>query len=170
MRKFFKVISGYFEKSAIRHTLANKDGNTLPLIMISMFILFSFSIVMVEVYRIHSIHSHIEHELQRAVNIAVEDAMEDSWRQDKLNMLNVSKAHSDFHSYLQYDLGLNGAHQMIKDGQLIYTLEFDIIDAQIDPPMLLVSGEARVRSAFAFLADDILIPFNIRSKNFRVDG
>jgi hypothetical protein len=156
--------------SGIRRAVNNVDGNLLPLMLVLIFVLLSLSVILSEIYRIHGIHSHLEYELQRAVNIAVEDAMEDSWRQDKLNKLDAAKARSFFFYYLQNDLGLSGGYQKIGDGKIVYTLVFDDIDTQIDPPRLLVSGHARVRSEFAFLVDDIRIPFTIRSKNFRIDG
>jgi len=155
-------------KASIQMLFHNKRGNMLPLIMVIVFVLFSFSMILAEVFRINGIQSHIEYELQRAVNIAVEYSMQDSWRQDKLNRLDAAQARSVFYDYLYTELALNGANQKIEE-KLIYTLELNNVEAQIEPPRLLVSGVARVRSAFVFLIDDINIPFDIKSKNFRLE-
>ena len=153
----------------MREILKDKSGSMLILTMIILFFLFSISLVLGEIYRLHSIGAHVEYELQRAVNIAVEEAMKDSWRQDKYGKLDTAKAKADFYDYLTNELALNAAYQKSKDGGIVYTLEFDSVTAIEDPPRLQVTGTAKVKPAFPFLTGDIVIPFDIKSKNARLD-
>lgn len=137
--------------------------------LVILIFLFTFSALIGEIYRIHSIRTHVEYELQRAVNIAVEEAMRDSWRQDKLNKLDTIRAEEDLMDYLTVHLGLNAAYQKHNEGNLIYELALDTLTVTEDPPRLFMQGKITIINLFPFLSQNIEIPFSISSKNGRID-
>jgi len=147
----------------------DKSGNMLILTLFILMFLFSFSAIIGEVFRLNSIQGHVEYELQRAVNVAVEEAMHDTWRQDKFIKLDTTQAETDFYTYLHEDLGLDHNLQKVKDGAVIYTLSIETFEATSDPPRLTVKGRALTPSAFPFLTDEVEIPFTISSRNVRLD-
>jgi len=141
----------------------------LILTMIIVFIITSLSVTVGEFYRIHLLQQDIEYQLQRTVNCAVEFAMGDSYRQDKVVNLDVGKAKREFYTYLQEDVGLDSRHRKYKGGKLAYRLYFSSVDGTSNPAVLTVRGEAEASSLFAFLTGDIIIPFEISSTNYRID-
>lgn len=149
--------------------LRDKSGNMLILTLFILMFLFTFSGIVGEIFRLNSIQGHVEYELQRAVNIAVEEAMHDTWRQDKFIKLDTAQAEADFYAYLHDDLGLDSHLKMIRDGVVFYTLSLETLDSSYDPPRLMVKGRAITKSAFPFLTGDVEIPFQIASRNVRLD-
>ena len=149
--------------------LKDKSGSMFVYVLIILTFLFSFSLIVSEFYRIHSIQTHGEYEIQRAVNISVEEAMHDSFRQDKLGRLDTARARQNFTNYLRQDLGLNTSMQMRADGRTVYTLRLDTVTATEDPPRLNVQGSIIIPSAYPFLSGDVEVPFNISSRNTRID-
>ena len=69
-----------------------KKGSGLLLVMILVFFMITFIVTVGEFYRVHIMQQEIEMHLQRTVNCAVEYAMGDSYRQDKIVNLNVGLA------------------------------------------------------------------------------
>lgn len=147
----------------------NKSGSFPIFAFIIIFVLLTFSCMIMEVYRVHSLQSHVEYELQRAVNIAVEEAMHDTWRIDKFNKLDTAQATADFYDYLYNDLELTHTLEKMQDGKKVYTLQFNGITTTYDPPRLFVKGNLKLKSAFDFLVGEVNVPFQIASKNKRID-
>jgi len=146
-----------------------KSAEVNILIMIIAFVLIMLTVTVGEFFRIHMLQQDIEYQLQRSVNCAVEYAMGDSYRQDKINKLNVAVAESEFYTYLQDDVGLDSSHRKYKDGKLVYRLHFTDVSGIISPAEFTVKGYAQAKSIFSFLTNDIKIPFKISSTNYRVD-
>lgn len=139
------------------------------LIMIIAFVLIMLTVTVGEFFRIHMLQQDIEYQLQRSVNCAVEYAMGDSYRQDKITNLDVATAESEFYTYLLDDVGLDSLHRKYKDGNLVYRLHFTDVSGTSSPAEFTVKGYANAKSIFSFLTNDIKIPFKISSTNFRVD-
>lgn len=146
-----------------------KSAEVNILIMIIAFVLIMLTVTVGEFFRIHMLQQDIEYQLQRSVNCAVEYAMGDSYRQDKIINLNVSLAESEFYSYLIDDVGLDSSHRKFKDGELVYRLHFTDVSGISSTAEFTVKGYAQAKSIFSFLTNDIKIPFKISSTNFRVD-
>ncbi len=146
-----------------------KRGSGLLLIMILVFFMVTFIVTVGEFYRIHILQQDIETHLQRTVNCAVEYAMGDSYRQDKIVNLNVGLAKNKFYKFLGEDMGLDGYNRKYKDGELVYRLYFSSVNGTSNPAVFTVKGTAKARSLYSFLIGDIEIPFNISSTNFRMD-
>lgn len=146
-----------------------KECDGMLLTMIIVFVLVTLSVTVGEFYRIHILQQEIEYQLQRTVNCAVEYAMGDSYRQDKIINLNVVEAKKQFYQYLQEDARLDSKHRKYKNGKLSYQLHFSDVDGSSNPAVLTVRGTAEASSLFAFLSGSIKIPFEISSTNYRVD-
>lgn len=149
--------------------LRDKSGNMIILLLFILMFLFSFSAIISEIFRVNSIQGHVEAELQRAVNIAIEDAMHDTWRQDAYAKVDTSLAEEKFIHYLNDELDLTSGLEKWQDGKKVYSLVIDDINSSYDPPRLTVKGKAILKSAFKFLTSDIEIPFDISSRNGRID-
>ncbi len=146
-----------------------KKGSGLVLVMILVFFMITFIITVGEFYRVHIMQQEIETHLQRTVNCAVEYAMGDSYRQDKIINLNVGLAKNKFYKFLGDDMGLDSYNRKYKGGKLIYTLKFTSVNGTSNPAVFTVKGYASARSLFSFLTGNIEIPFDISSTNFRID-
>ncbi len=148
---------------------AKKECDGMLLTMIIVFVLVTLTVTVGEFYRIHLLQQEIEYNLQRTVNCAVEYAMGDSYRQDKITNLNVAEAKQQFYQYLQEDAGLDSQYRKYKNGKLSYQLHFVSVDGSSKPAVLTAKGTAEASSLFAFLTGGIKIPFEISSTNYRVD-
>ncbi|GHU94343.1 hypothetical protein FACS1894208_05250 [Clostridia bacterium] len=148
--------------------ITDKSGSMFVYVMIILLFLFSFTGVMSEVYRVHSIQAHVEYEIQRAVNIAVEEAMTDSYRQDKINILDTAKAERNLRDYFSVCLGLNNAMAKYKDDALVYQITCTVSTTE-NPPRMQVSGTIIIPSLYPMLATNIEVPFMVSSRNGRVD-
>lgn len=146
-----------------------KKGSGLILVMILVFFMITFIVTVGEFYRVHIMQQEIETHLQRTVNCAVEYAMGDSYRQDKIVNLNVGLAKNKFYKFLGDDMGLDSYNRKYRDGKFIYRLNFTSVNGTSNPAVFTVKGYASARSLFSFLIGEIEIPFNISSTNFRMD-
>lgn len=152
----------------MKFCLKKKCSATI-LTMILVFFMITFIVTIGEFYRIHLLQQDIEYQLQRSVNCAVEYAMGDSYRQDKITNLNVGVAKTKFYKFIRDDMGLDSNNRKYKDGKLVYTLEFVSVNGTSNPAVFNVKGYASARSLFSFLTGNIEIPFDISSTNFRTD-
>ncbi len=149
--------------------LKDQSGSMFVFVLIILIFLLTFSALIGEYYRIHSIQNHCEYEIQRAVNVCVEEAMIDSFRQDKIGHLDTARAIQNFSNYLTRDIGLTQAREMVSDGTLVYSLRLDSVSATEDPPRLFAKGTVFIPSAYPFLIETVQVPFDIASRNGRID-
>ena len=156
-------------KRLILKFTAKKRADGLILTMIMVFFLITFSVTIGEYYRIHSVQQDIEYQLQRSVNCAVEYAMGDAYRQDKITNLDVAEARRQFYKYLLEDAGLDGSYRKYKNGKQAYKLNFSEVSGTSNPAVFTVKGEAVTESIFSFLTGAVQIPFKISSTNYRTD-
>ncbi len=166
MRSWFRKLRTTWKS----HLQNKKRADGLILTMVIVFVIITLTVTVGEFYRIHLLQQDIEYQLQRSVNCAVEFAMGDSYRQDKIVNLNVTEAKREFYKYLQIDVGLDSRNRKYKNGKLSYRLYFDDVSGTINPAVFTVRGEVEAPSLFAFLTvKNIKIPFEISSTNYRVD-
>lgn len=168
--------SGLFERcgkaargAAELDIIRDRSGTMFMYVLIILIFLFTFSVLVGEFYRIHSIRTNVEYQVQRAVNIAVEEAKIDSFRQDKLGRLDTARAQQNFINYLHHSKDLNPALQKFVDGTLVYTIQLDSITATENPPRLQAIGKIIIPSAYPFLVTNVEVPFSIASRNVRID-
>ena len=143
------------------------DGTILTMIIV--FFLVSMTVTVGEYFRIHMLQQDIEYQIQRSVNCAVEFAMGDSYRQDKVINLNVDDAKDEFYKYLKEDTGLDDEYKKYSGGRVSYKLFINDVSGNVNPAVFTVKGYAEADSLFSFLIGKIKIPFNISSTNYRTD-
>ena len=143
------------------------DGTILTMIIV--FFLVSMTVTVGEYFRIHMLQQDIEYQIQRSVNCAVEFAMGDSYRQDKVINLNVDDAKDEFYKYLKEDTGLDDEYKKYSGGRVSYKLFINDVSGNSNPAVFTVKGYAEADSLFSFLIGKIKIPFNISSTNYRTD-
>ena len=146
-----------------------KRGDGTILTMIIVFMVVSMSVTVGEYYRIHMLQQDVEYQLQRSVNCAVEYAMGDSYRQDKIVNLNVNEAKTQFRKYIVEDTGLDDELRKYKGGREQYKLHISSLTGTSNPATFTVKGYAEADTLFSFLTQKIKIPFNISSTNYRLD-
>lgn len=146
-----------------------KRGDGTILTMIIVFMVVSMSVTVGEYYRIHMLQQDVEYQLQRSVNCAVEYAMGDSYRQDKIVNLNVNEAKIQFRKYIVEDTGLDDELRKYKGGREQYMLHISSLTGTSNPATFTVKGYAEADTLFSFLTQKIKIPFNISSTNYRLD-
>lgn len=146
-----------------------KGGSGTILTMILVFFMVTLTVTVGEFYRIHLLQQDIEYGLQRSVNCAVEFAMGDSYRQDKIINLDVAVAKREFYKYLVEDMQLDSMRRKYKNGRMVYRLNLSSVTGSSNPAVFEVKGYAEADSLFAFLSGRIKIPFEISSTNYRLD-
>ena len=153
----------------MKKLLKDRSGSMYMIVVLFMALIGLVILIVTEIMRIHSIASHVETELSRAVNIAVEAAMYDSWRMDKYGELDPAVARNEFYNYLYADLGLNGSHEMHNGGDRIYRIQFTGVTTEAIPPRMEAKGTVHIRSLFSFILPETEVPFSVRSRNRRID-
>lgn len=166
MRNIFKATRTRWLSKSIN---CKKPCGGMILTMIIAFVLLTFSTVIGEFYRIHILQQNIEYQLQRSVNCAVEYAMGDSYRQDKIVNLDVALAKSEFNKYLGSDVGLDSENKKRKNGTVVYKLNFSSVSGTSNPAVFTVKGTAEANSLFSFLVGKVEIPFQVSSTNYRLN-
>lgn len=156
-------------KKKIKSVFKKKRCDGTILTMIIVFVLVTVTVTVGEYYRIHMLQQDIEYQIQRSVNCAVEYAMGDTYRQDKIINLNVSEAKTQFNKYVKDDIGLDVHLQKIKSGRVEYKLHITKLDGTSKPAVFTAEGYAEADTLFSFLVGKIKIPFRISSTNFRTD-
>ena len=166
MKNIFKAM----RKKWLLKSISRKKpcGGMVPT-MIIVFVLVTFSTVIGEFYRIYILQQDIEYQLQRSVNCAVEYAMGDSYRQDKIVNLDVALAKSEFYKYLCTDVGLDSENKKQKNGVIVYKLNFSSVSGTSNPAVFTVKGTAEANSLYSFLVGKVEIPFQVSSTNYRID-
>lgn len=145
-----------------------KTGSAGVSLLIFMLVIMAFATVVGEYMRIHTIQTKVEQQLIQASNIAIETAMHDSYRQDHEGYIDYQVAYDAFYSYLYYEMGLDSSLRLYgNDGELLYQLECGNLGLMETPPAVTFECTLRAHSIFSFFTDDIVVPFNIRSKNAR---
>ena len=166
---FSKGIKKHFQKIK-KAFMRKKKADGMIFTMIIVFFIMIFSVTIGEYFRISMLQQDIEYQLQRSVNCAVEYAMGDEYRQDKITNLNVTEAKRQFLIYITEDTGLDSSYRKIKNGKMVYRLHLTNLSGASNPAVFTVRGYAEAKSLFAFLSGKMIkIPFNISSTNFRTD-
>ena len=149
--------------------MRKKRGEGTLLTMILVFVVISITVTVGEYFRIHMLQQDIDYQLQRSVNCAVEYAMGDSYRQDKIINLNVAEAKTQFDKYITDNTGLDSSLRKMKGTREAYKLYISSKSGTSNPAVFTVKGYAEADSLFSFLIGKIVIPFEISSTNYRLD-
>lgn len=151
-----------------RRIMNNRKGDAFVFILILVFFILTLAAILIEYFRMESLYQQVEYVLQRGVNDSVEYAMLDEYRRDGYSRMDSALAEETLYEYLHESMGLNSELDKYADGQWVYKLEIESMDATDDPPRLTLKGSLKTRSIFSFLTGEVRLPFTISSVNNRI--
>ena len=152
-----------------RRIMNNRKGDAFVFILILVFFILTLAAILIEYFGMESLYPQVEYVLQRGVNDSVEYAMLDEYRRDGYSRMDSALAEETLYEYLHESMGLNSELDKYADGQWVYKLEIESLDATDDPPRLTLKGTLKTRSIFSFLTGEVQLPFTISSVNNRIE-
>ncbi len=147
----------------------NRKGDAFMFILILVFFILTLAAILIEYFRVESLYQQVEYVLQCGVNDSVEYAMLDEYRRDGYSRMDSALAEETLYEYLHESMGLDSDLNKYADGQWVYQLEIESIDATDNPPRLTLKGALKTRSIFSFLTGEVRLPFTISSVNNRIE-
>jgi len=146
----------------------NKGDLAIWLFLIT-FVLLTVAGIVIEVLRVHNVYEHVQSELGRAVNTAVEYAIDDDSRIDEITRMDTLVATSQFYDYLYNELELtSGLAKIGGDGKTAYSLSISSLSVTDSAPRMVVTGTVTVNSIFGYLTD-VKAGFTITNRAVRTD-
>lgn len=152
-----------------KRIMNNRKGDAFMFILILVFFILTLAAILIEYFRMESLYQQVEYVLQRGVNDSVEYAMLDEYRRDGCSRMDSALAEETLYEYLHESMGLDSDLNKYADGQWVYQLEIESMDATDDPPRLTLKGSLKTRSIFSFLTGEVRLPFTISSVNNRIE-
>lgn len=152
-----------------RRIMNNRKGDAFMFILILVFFILTLAAILIEYFRVESLYQQVEYVLQCGVNDSVEYAMLDEYRRDGYSRMDSALAEETLYEYLHESMGLDSDLNKYADGQWVYQLEIESIDATDNPPRLTLKGALKTRSIFSFLTGEVRLPFTISSVNNRIE-
>lgn len=152
-----------------RQHITNRRGDSFLFMIILVFLILTLAVILTEYFRMESLYQQVEYVLQRGVNSSVDYAMLDEYRKDGCGRMDGNLAVDMLYQYFQEEMGLDAGLNKYIDGQWVYTLEIQSIDASDEPPKLTLTGDLKTRSIFSFLNGEIRLPFTVASANNRIE-
>ena len=153
----------------LHRILNNRQGSAFVFILIIVFFILTLAAILIEYFRMESLYQQVEYVLQRGVNTSVEYAMLDEYRRDGYGRMDSALAEETLYAYFQENMGLDSELNKYIDGQWVYQLEVQSIDASDAPPQLTLKGSLKTRSIFSILTGEVRLPFAISSVNNRIE-
>ncbi len=152
----------------IKAILKNRRGDTFVFIFILVFFILTLAAILIEYFRMESLHQQVEYVLQRGVNSSVEYALRDEYRRDGYTLLDTEAAEERLYEYLHVSMGLDSELNKYAGEEWNYRLEIKNVQATESPPRLTLAGEIKTRSIFNFLTGEVRLPFTISSVNTKI--
>jgi len=141
--------TGINVKTIIRPTTCRDRGSAGIGALLLFAVTIAAFLLVCEFFYAFNVKQGVEIELTRAVNTAVNLAMSDAHRQDRLLELDAGAAYDSFHEYLHYDMKLSSSFEARSaKGDLLYTLELENVIINPSPPGMRVSAYVTARSLF----------------------
>ena len=159
-------------KPLLERLKTDNRGSSYVSLFIALMLIFMLTFTLGEYFRLLGVRDEAGRQIQRGINVAVEEAMRDTWRWDKTSVLDRNKVLTLFDQYMRWEVGLDSNYRLNSSitGEEIWRLEITNRVAVDSPsPHFRVEGNIVTRSVLSFLTDDVVIPFSIRSRNMRLD-
>lgn len=152
----------------IKRFLNDEKGDVLVSSLIVLFIVFMMAFFALYGSHLYDMHEQISEEVERSLNLAIKEAMQDGRRLDAESYIDSNDTKEFFYDSLKKDMGLNESFKMIKDGKVIYSLKINNIEIEEEEARAKAKGIATYEANFGFFKKDIDIPINVKSKNMRL--
>lgn len=153
----------------LRKLLKCRNGSMHIMLIFIIFFAMGALCFISEALHINGINDHINDELNRAANLAIKEAMYDSYRIDYVGKFNEELAITGFYDYLYDEMGLDNSLRKYNEGRLAYTIEIKELNIDGDTTRLNLKAITFVPSLFGF-GMDWQLPIDVTSRNMRVDG
>ena len=142
----------------MRTLLKDKSGSVPILSFGFIFLLLVITFLTVEMGSTYENYDYCMDVLQRSCNSAVEANIDDTYRADKVLILDTAGAEADFHSFVASDLSSR------------YNLVVDSISCTETPPSMTVTGSVTFNTIFAqYDWDDLTFTFKVRATNYDLE-
>ena len=143
------------------------DIGVLPLVIFVVFL--AIGGIANEMVRFFAIQDQMSVELNRAVNLCVKTAMYDSYRMDKENHLDPEIAEEAFYDYLHEYMDLDDRFERYSDDdELMYRIKVNTLEINGDTTRATAKGI--IYAPGFFHIGTFELPFNVTSRNQRIDG
>ena len=142
----------------MKDLLKDKAGSLSILSIGFVFVLLSLTFLTVEMGGTYENYDYCMDVLQRSCNSAVEANIDDTYRADKVLILDTAGAEADFLSFVSADLSPR------------YQTTIDSIDCTASPPSMTVTGAVTFDTIFGQYGwDDLTFSFKVRATNYDLD-
>ena len=142
----------------MRTLLKDKRGSVPILSFGFIFLLLVMTFLTVEMGSTYENYDYCMDVLQRSCNSAVEANIDDTYRADKVLILDPVGAEADFRSFVASDLSTR------------YHLVIDNISCTETPPSMTVTGSVTFNTIFAqYDWDDLTFTFKVRATNYDLE-
>lgn len=163
----------------------NKNGAVFFMMVFVFLVVFFFLIAGIEITKLYSVSFTVETNLRRLVNNAVENNIDDAWRADGYNYLNVDEAKAEFvdlfHSYTITTGGTNAylnpegiinGNRFSDTGEFLFVINITSLEADRETATMACAGTLYLANSIPGLVGNMMfeIPITIRSTNFRTDS
>ncbi len=151
--------------------MKKRDGSANVFFLLFFILFILITTITVEFYHIFTVKEHVETELSRAVNIAVDTAMLDEYRMEHISMIHIPTAQSAFESYLHNEMQLDSANERKQDGKVLYRMILHKTVLENNPVVFEVSGVVITKPVLLsdFVPMEIEIPFKVKARNQRYE-
>jgi hypothetical protein len=132
---------------------------SVPILFIGfIFILLILTLLLLEMGAAYENFDNAEAILQRSCNSAVEKNIDDTYRADRVLLLDTAAAEADFRSYVASDMPDK------------YTISIHSITMNETPPAMTVTGTVTFSTLFdQFDIDDVTFRFEVSATNTRLE-
>ena len=142
----------------MRTLLKDKRGSVPILSFCFIFLLLVMTFLTVEMGSTYENYDYCMDVLQRSCNSAVEANIDDTYRADKVLILDPVGAEADFRSFVASDLSSR------------YHLVIDNVSCTETPPSMTVTGSVTFNTIFAqYDWDDLTFTFKVRATNYDLE-
>ena len=142
----------------MRKLLKGKSGSVPILSFGFIFLLLLMTFLTIEMGSTYENYDNCMDVLQRSSNSAVEANIDDTYRADKVLILDAAGAEADFHSFVSSDLTDR------------YQLTVQSINCTETPPSMEVIGTVTFNTIFAqYDWDDLTFSFKVRATNYDLE-
>ena len=142
----------------MRTLLKDKRGSVPILSFGFIFLLLVMTFLTVEMGSTYENYDYCMDVLQRSCNSAVEANIDDTYRADKVLILDPVGAEADFRSFVASDLSTR------------YHLVIDNVSCTETPPSMTVTGSVTFNTIFAqYDWDDLTFSFKVRATNYDLE-
>lgn len=165
-------------KAKLQMQSRKRRGDILIVLIAVAAVIVLFGMFLLEVQKMYDYQYAIEVRAQRAVNTTVEYSMDDQWRSDGYNYMDIPTASACLMGNLREALNLNAQNQCVDaNGNILYEVDFGVPtyyrgdESQTQCAEIAIDIRVTMRTGFSatFGIPDYTWKNTITSTNFRTD-